>query len=101
MRDAGSAPRPAPDRSVSAYEIARELHGILPFGARAGALARCPRLGEQVGSPPEDGGFVAATVVAAIDSFTDPVRLTHDARPVRPALVRRMLHVLLATRDLG
>jgi hypothetical protein len=101
MRDPGSAPHRAPDPPVTAYEIARELHGILPFGARAGALARCPRLGEQVGSTPGDGEFVAATVVAAIDSFTDPVPLAHFAHTLAPALARRMLHVLLATRDLG
>src|SRR6185312_2184928 len=36
------------------------------------------------------------------ESFSDPVHLPdHHAEPLTPAVVRRMLHVLLATRDLG
>jgi hypothetical protein len=113
MRHSGSASRSTPDAPDPAYEIARELHGILPFGARADALARCPRLAERIvgdagheagqGAGLEDHGERTATVVIdAIESFSGPVHLPdHHAEPLTPALVRRMLHVLLATRDLG
>jgi len=113
MREPGSASRPTPDVPDPAYEIARELHGILPFGARADALARCPRLAERVvgdaghgagrgGGRGEHGERTASAVVEAIESFSGPVHLPdHHAEPLTPALVRRMLHVLLATRDLG
>jgi hypothetical protein len=113
MRHSGSASRPTPDAPDPAYEIARELHGILPFGARADALARCPRLAERIvgdagheagqgAGREENGERTASAVVDAIESFSGPVHLPdHHAEPLTPALVRRMLHVLLATRDLG
>ncbi len=38
----------------------------------------------------------------AVESFADPVHLPdRHPDPLAPALVRHMLHVLLATRDLG
>ena len=119
MVEPGSPSRPAPhtpdvasDPPDVAYAIARELHGILPFGARADALTRCPRLADRVGraAGPDEGPDrgagpderTAAAVVSAIESFTDPVDLPdHHPGPLPPDLVRRMLHVLLATRDLG
>ena len=111
MADPRSATRPEADPPGLAhdptYTIARELLGILPFGARAETLTRCPRLIEQVddgadGDPAPAGARAAAAVVDAIESFPDPVHLPdRNPEPLAPALVRRMLHVLLATRDLG
>jgi hypothetical protein len=105
MRDPGSASHPAPDAPDPAYEIARELHGILPFGAQADALVRCPRLAERVaggaGRPSGHGERTAAAVVDAIESIPAVHLPDHHIEPLSPALVRRMLHVLLATRDLG
>jgi len=102
----------APDPT---YEIARELLGVLPFGARAEALARCPALVAQVvaeptaepgtGEPTAGSGTaerVAAAVFEAIESVPGAVILPdRHPDPLAPALVRRMLHVVLATRDLG
>ena len=72
MSDSPTAGRSAADGQDPAYEIARELVGVLPFGARDDTVARCARITERV----EDGRALTA-------------------------VVRRMLHVLLATRDLG
>jgi hypothetical protein len=109
MPDPRSTTRPAGDSPGlvpgPAHAIARELLGVLPFGARAETLARCPRLAEQVeaGDPTDDdaGARTTAVVVDAIDSFSDAVSLDRQPDPLPPALVRRILHVLLATRDLG
>jgi hypothetical protein len=111
MPDPRSTTRPADDSPGlvpgPAYAIARELLGVLPFGARADTLARCPRLVEQVeaGDPVADddgrGDRTTAVLVDAIESFSDAVLLDRQPEPLPPALVRRMLHVLLATRDLG
>ena len=91
-------PRPAGPDPV--HEIARELLNVLPFGARPAALARCPRLAERVDAA--TGEAALAAVVAAVEASTDPVRLPgRHPDPLPPALVRHMLHVLLATRDLG
>jgi hypothetical protein len=90
-----------------AHTMARELLGVLPFGVRPETLLRCPRLVEQVDAgesagDAEAGARTAAVVVDAIESFSDPVHLPdRQPEPLAPALVRRMLHVLLATRDLG
>lgn len=104
---------PAGDRT---HAVARELLGILPFGARPEALARCPslvgrlhaaRYGVTAGpaiADPEDAGSAAAAVVAAVEAAIEdvgPVRLRRHPDPLPAALARRMLHVLLATRDLG
>jgi hypothetical protein len=43
----------------------------------------------------------AAAVVAAIESFAGAVHLPRQPEPLPAELVRHMLHVLLATRDLG
>ncbi len=110
MPDSRPAVHPVPDAPDPTHEVARELLGILPFGARAEVLAPCPRLTEQVGgrggrgqtddAPP--GAHAAAAVVEAVESFADPVHLPdRHPDPLAPALVRHMLHVLLATRDLG
>ena len=111
MPDPRSTTRPADDSPGLAHDpahmIARELLGVLPFGARPETLARCARLAEQVdGGPCGDddgsGARMAAVVVDAIESFSDVVPLPdRQSEPLSPALVRRMLHVLLATRDLG
>jgi hypothetical protein len=85
------------DGQDPAYAIARELVGVLPFGARDDTVAGCARLTERVGAE-----RVVAAVVEAIESVTAPVHLPgHHGEPMAPGLVRRMLHVLLATRDLG
>lgn len=123
MRD----PRSASPVDAAAFAIARELlgvlpFGVLPFGARPEVLARCPQLAERVvddddgghghgghghgedggGAAPADGERAAAVVVEAIETFTDEVDLPdRHPDPLPPALVRRVLHVLLATRDLG
>ena len=97
MSDSPIADRPAADGQDPAYEIARELVGILPFGARSDTVGRCARLTERVESE-----RAVAVVVEAIESLTGPVHLPgHHGDPLAPAVVRRMLHVLLATRDLG
>lgn len=97
MSDSRTEGRPAADGHDPAYEIARELVGVLPFGARHDTVARCIRLTERV-----EGERAVDALVEAIDSVTAPVELPdHHPEPVAPALVRRMLHVLLATRDLG
>jgi hypothetical protein len=105
MSDPRSATHPATTPADPAHVIARELLGVLPFGARAETLARCPRLVERVddGDVPEGTGErTVAAVVEAIESFSGPVDLPDPhPGPVPPTLVRRMLHVLLATRDLG
>jgi hypothetical protein len=94
MSDSRLAGRPAADGPDPAYEIARELVGVLPFGVRDDTVAGCARLTERV-----EG---AAVVVEAIESITESVRLSrHHPEPLAPAVVRSMLHVLLATRDLG
>ena len=97
MPDSLIAGRPAADGQDPAYEIARELVGVLPFGARSDTVGRCARLAERA-----EGERAVAVVVEAIESVTGPVHLPgHHCEPVAPAVVRRMLHVLLATRDLG
>jgi len=97
MSDSPIAGRPAADGQDPAYEIARELVGVLPFGARSDTVGRCARLTERVESE-----RAVAVVVEAIESVTGPVHLPgHHGDPLAPAVVRRMLHVLLATRDLG
>jgi hypothetical protein len=95
MPDARPADPTAPD---PVHEIARELLNILPFGAGVDALDRCPRLGDMIG----DGVRTRAALVEAIESFPDRVDVAdHHLDPLAPGLVRHMLHVLLATRDLG
>jgi hypothetical protein len=111
MPDPRSTTRPADDSpgvsSEPAYTIARELLGILPFGARPETLIRCPRLAEQLdgdeaGDETGPAAPTTAALVDAIESFSDAVLLPdRHPEPLAPALVRRMLHVLLATRDLG
>ena len=97
MSDSRIGGRPVADGHDPVYEIARELVGVLPFGARSDTVARCTRLTERV-----EVERAVATVVEAIESVTGPVHLPeHHSEPVAPAVVRRMLHVLLATRDLG
>ena len=97
MSDSPIADRPAADGQDPAYEIARELVGVLPFGARSDTVGRCARLTERV-----ECERAVAVVVEAIESVTGPVHLPgHHGDPLAPAVVRRMLHVLLATRDLG
>jgi len=96
MSDSPTAGRSAADGQDPAYEIARELVGVLPFGARDDTVARCARITERV----EDGRALTA-VVEAIESVPAVHLPGHHAEPVAPAVVRRMLHVLLATRDLG
>jgi len=97
MSDSRIAGRPAADGHDPAYEIARELVGILPFGARGDTVPRCTRLTERV-----EGERAVDAVVEAIESVTVSVPLPgHHPEPLPPAVVRRMLHVLLATRDLG
>ena len=97
MSDSRIGGRPVADGQDPVYEIARELVGVRPFGARGDAVARCTRLTERV-----EVERAVATVVEAIESVTGPVLLPeHHSEPVAPAVVRRMLHVLLATRDLG
>jgi hypothetical protein len=97
MSDSRIAGRPAADGPDPSYELARELVGVLPFGVRDDTVARCTGLTDRV-----DGDRAAAAVVEAIESITESVRLSaHHPEPVAPAVVRRMLHVLLATRDLG
>jgi hypothetical protein len=78
--------------------VARELLAVLPFGVRPEALARCPRLVELTG----DGHRAAAAVVAAIESLTAPLHIPDQhPDPLPAAVVRPMLHVLLASKDLG
>jgi len=96
MSDSPTAGRPAAEGQDPAYEIARELVGVLPFGARTDTVARCARITERV----EAGGALSA-VVEAIESVPAVYLPGHHPEPVAPAVVRRMLHVLLATRDLG
>jgi hypothetical protein len=97
MSDSRIAGRPAADGQDPVYAIARELVGVLPFGARDDTVARCARLTERV-----EGERAVAAVVEAIESVTGSVHLPgHHTEPVAPAVVRRMLHVLLATRDVG
>lgn len=103
--------RPRPARPDPVHVIARELLGVLPFGARPEALARCPALVARVhGLPlrarpapvgPAESARVADAVVAAIEAPDGAVSVRGHAEPLDPDLVRRMLHVLLATRDLG
>lgn len=96
MSESRAAGRPAADGQDPAYAIARELVGVLPFGARGDTVARCAVLTERVA----DGHAVAA-VIEAIESIPAVNLPGHHPEPVAPAVVRRMLHVLLATRDLG
>ena len=97
MSDSRIGGRPVADGQDPVYEIARELVGVLPFGARGDTVARCTRLTERV-----EVERAVGTIVEAIESVTGPVLLPeHHSEPVAPAVVRRMLHVLLATRDLG
>jgi hypothetical protein len=115
-RSGGGRP-PSPD---PAHQIAVELLGLLPFGGRAAALGRCPQLVEylapagQVDGPPVPpeascaaagttaGDRGATALVEAIDAFSGWVHVPDRyPEPLAPPLVRRMLHVLLATRDLG
>jgi hypothetical protein len=95
MPEPRPAVHPAPDTPDPTHEIACELLGILPFGARADTLARCPRLTERV-----DASALEA-VVEAIESFAGSLVLAPHPEPLPAGLVRHMLHVLLATRDLG
>lgn len=95
MPEPRPAVHPAPDTPDPTHEIACELLGILPFGARADTLARCPRLTERV-----DASALEA-VVEAIESFAGSLVLAPHPDPLPAGLVRHMLHVLLATRDLG
>jgi hypothetical protein len=114
------APRPAdhppPDDPDPVHEIACELLGILPFGARPDTVTRCPRLIERVDAARFDTGWpgggerddpaacssrAAAAVVDAIESFAGSLALDRQPEPLAPELARHMLHVLLATRDLG
>jgi hypothetical protein len=105
MPDPRSATHPVTNLADPAHAIARELLGVLPFGARAETLTRCPRLVERADDgdgPDGTGERTAAAVVEAIESLPGPVRLPGPhPDPVPSALVQRMLHVLLATRDLG
>ena len=96
-------PHSVTDQPDPAHQIARELLGVLPFGARAASPTRCPRLAERVeGIIDGNGERTVAAVVEAIESFDGPLHLPdRHPDPLAPALVRRMLHVLLATRDLG
>jgi hypothetical protein len=97
MSDSRIAGRGAADGHDPAYEIARELVGVLPFGARREIVARCARLAERV-----EGEHAVDAVVEAIESVTASVDLPgHHPEPLAPAVVQRMLHVLLGTRDLG
>lgn len=97
MPDPRIASRPAADGQNTAYAIARELVGVLPFGARGDMVARCALLTERA-----DDGRGLAAVVDGIESLTGMVDLpVHHPEPLPAAVVRRMLHVLLATRDLG
>ena len=113
-RPAGSAPENGrgPSRPVAdlIHTVARELLEVLPFGVRDDAVVRCPTLvaqvtgGATVGAPgdPAPGTRAVAAVVEAIESLPAPVTLPdRHPDPLPPELVRRMLHVLLATRDLG
>src|SRR3954447_21509958 len=121
------APRPADQRAPDApdpiHEIARELLGILPFGARPDTLGRCPRLTERVdaarlddrwpgggerGDPAASSTRAAAAGARAIESVAaragscaGSLPLARRPEPLAPELARHMLHVLLATRDLG
>ncbi|MDT7581834.1 MAG: hypothetical protein QOK35_3098 [Pseudonocardiales bacterium] len=95
------ANHPAPDDPDPIHEIACELLGILPFGARADALTRCPRLTERIDAGRPFDGRGAAAVVDAIESFTGALPVEGQPEPLPAELVRHMLHVLLATRDLG
>ena len=65
MSDSPIAGRPAADGQDPAYEIARELVGVLPFGARSDTVGRCARLAERV-----EGERAVAVVVEAIESVT-------------------------------
>jgi hypothetical protein len=96
MSDSPIAGRPAEDGHDPVYEIARELVGVLPFGARRDTVGRCARLTDRV-----DGEGAVATVVEAIESVPAVHLPGHHPEPLAPAVVRQMLHVLLATRDLG
>ena len=86
MSDSPTAGRPAAEGQDPAYEIARELVGVLPFGARTDTVARCARITERV----EAGGALSA-VVEAIESVPAVHLPGHHAEPVAPAVVRRML----------
>ena len=82
-----------------AHAIARELVGVLPLGARPEVLARCGRLARRIQG---DGNRAVEAVVEAIDHITEPVQLPDwHPGPLPAAVVRRMLHVLLASKDLG
>jgi hypothetical protein len=99
-------PDPRPAGPDLAHEIARELLNVLPFGARPAALRRCPRLARRVdealdATPPDDGSRAAAAVVDAVESAVRPVPVPGQPEPLPAPLVRHMLHVLLATRDMG
>jgi hypothetical protein len=97
MSDSRITGRGAADGHDPAYEIARELLALLPFGVRPDTVVRCARLTERV-----EGEDAVAAVVEAIESVTGSVDLPgHHCEPIASAVVRRMLHVLLATRDLG
>ena len=115
MPDPRPASHPAPDDPDPTHEIACELLGILPFGARAEALARCPRLAERVDTRGSTTGRMREgrrtgrprrarpRRRSTRRSSRSPVRCTCTGSPSRcpGELVRHMLHVLLATRDLG
>ena len=97
MSDSRIAAHLAADRHDPAYAIARELVAVLPFGVRDDTLTACRVLTAHTGS-----GRATATVVEAVESLTGPVHLPwHHPEPLAPAVARRMLHVLLATRDVG
>jgi hypothetical protein len=82
-----------------AHTIARELVGVLPLGARPEVLSRCGRLTHRVQG---DGNRALEAVVEAIDHITEPVQLPDwHPSPLQASLVRRMLHVLLASQDVG
>ena len=51
MSDSRIGGRPVADGQDPVYEIARELVGVLPFGARGDTVARCARITERVEYP--------------------------------------------------
>lgn len=83
-----------PSTPSAVHDVARELLGVLPFGLSAAAFARCPRLTELTEGRP-------AAVVEAIDSLDRPPAVVGHAEPVAAEVARHMLHVLLASRDMG
>src|SRR3954470_23637936 len=99
------APRPAdhppPDDPDPIHEIACELLGILPFGARPDTLGRCPRLTERVDAARLDDGWpgggergdpgagrspARGGVVDAIESFAGSLTLDRQPEPLAPEL---------------